>query len=301
MKCPHCGNEMLKMPVWNWQRKLMEYYLCIDCVPYVRIVKHCKWRDPKNIRKPNSLVIERTALWCKKMDAECNVESCPTTGYVFCPQIREWGKEKIERICPRCKHNFIPKRKGVSSEYYILCPKCREYKKRRGEKPEIREKRREHYKKHRKELLEYAKAYRKTHKKESLAYRKSHKKELLAYAKARYLITKKERLKHQMNYRIENPEKSREILSKSYKKHRKNRLEYGKKYYKENPEKVKAKALAQKIPLAKFCELCPENDKRRATRRHHPDYDEPEMFVSVCSGCHGWLHQHPIKIMENKK
>ena len=47
------------------------------------------------------------------------------------------------------------------------------------------------------------------------------------------------------------------------------------------------RTLAQKYcPLAKFCELCPEDDKRRATIRHHPDYDEPLIIVSVCDSCH---------------
>lgn len=88
---------MLDMPILE-DKEILHYYLCIDCLPYVRIVKHCKWRKPKNICKPNSLVIERTALWCEKMDAECNVESCPTTGYVFCPQIREWQEKQADWV-----------------------------------------------------------------------------------------------------------------------------------------------------------------------------------------------------------
>jgi len=48
-----------------------------------------------------------------------------------------------------------------------------------------------------------------------------------------------------------------------------------------------ARALAQKYSnLAKFCELCPEDDKRSATIRHHPDYEEPFIIVSVCDRCH---------------
>jgi len=40
------------------------------------------------------------------------------------------------------------------------------------------------------------------------------------------------------------------------------------------------------VELAKFCELCPEDDMREATIRHHPDYDYPEIIVSVCGKCH---------------
>ena len=38
--------------------------------------------------------------------------------------------------------------------------------------------------------------------------------------------------------------------------------------------------------LAKFCELCPEDDVRLANQRHHPDYDYPLIFVSTCQACH---------------
>ena len=53
-------------------------------------------------------------------------------------------------------------------------------------------------------------------------------------------------------------------------------------------EKIKerARAKAHRSPLALYCELCPEDDKRKATQRHHLDYDHPEIFVSCCSLCH---------------
>lgn len=42
--------------------------------------------------------------------------------------------------------------------------------------------------------------------------------------------------------------------------------------------------------LAKFCELCPEDDKREAINRHHMDYDFPLIFVSLCQSCHTYVH-----------
>ena len=50
------------------------------------------------------------------------------------------------------------------------------------------------------------------------------------------------------------------------------------------------KAIYYKAPLEKFCELCPEDDKRPATQRHHPDYNYPLIFVSVCASCHKIIH-----------
>lgn len=58
------------------------------------------------------------------------------------------------------------------------------------------------------------------------------------------------------------------------------------KYYKQHPEIVIAHRLAKQIPLAEFCEMCPEDEIRKATERHHPDYDFPEIIVSCCKECH---------------
>lgn len=82
MNCPNCGSKMLEFPIWEIRRTVMEYYLCIDCVPYVRIIEFCTHRRVKYGRP-----------WCTKMNKLCNPTSCPTTGYVFCPQIREWQEQ----------------------------------------------------------------------------------------------------------------------------------------------------------------------------------------------------------------
>ena len=42
--------------------------------------------------------------------------------------------------------------------------------------------------------------------------------------------------------------------------------------------------------LAPFCELCPEDDVKPAKMRHHPDYNYPLIFVSVCQSCHSNIH-----------
>ena len=68
------------------------------------------------------------------------------------------------------------------------------------------------------------------------------------------------------------------------------RSEMARKWMNKYPEKVRAEKIAKKIPLAEFCELCPEDDKRKSVMRHHPDYDYPEIFVSVCGSCHRCIH-----------
>jgi len=85
MNCPKCGNPMLKMPVWDSERKVMEYYLCLDCV--MRVIVKCKWRLEAVRTSPFTL------WWCSKTDEPCRLDSDPETGYVFCPQIREWQEK----------------------------------------------------------------------------------------------------------------------------------------------------------------------------------------------------------------
>lgn len=54
-------------------------------------------------------------------------------------------------------------------------------------------------------------------------------------------------------------------------------------------EQANAQSHAEKIPLSKFCELCPEDDVRPATQRHHPDYKYLTIFVSCCASCHAYV------------
>lgn len=43
--------------------------------------------------------------------------------------------------------------------------------------------------------------------------------------------------------------------------------------------------------LAKECELCGSTGSLKG---HHPDYDYPEIFVTVCWYCHYWIHRNEI-------
>jgi hypothetical protein len=75
---------MLEMPIYDREREIMEYYLCLSCV--VRTIVKCKWTQPTSIHPDIS--------WCSKIDEPCRVDSDPKTGYVFCPQIREWQEQQ---------------------------------------------------------------------------------------------------------------------------------------------------------------------------------------------------------------
>jgi len=67
--------------------------------------------------------------------------------------------------------------------------------------------------------------------------------------------------------------------------------EYQKKYRKEHQKEANARKNDWRLPLASECELCPEDDKQPAIDRHHPDYNYPNIIVSVCGPCHRGIKQ----------
>jgi hypothetical protein len=84
MKCLKCGKEMLEMPILV-KEPVMRYWLCFWCV--YRIIIRCKWIRPTSIH-PN-------ISWCSKIDEPCRIDSEPETGYIYCPQIREWQEQSV--------------------------------------------------------------------------------------------------------------------------------------------------------------------------------------------------------------
>jgi hypothetical protein len=76
----------------------------------------------------------------------------------------------------------------------------------------------------------------------------------------------------------------------------------------QHPEIIKADYIANHgigdydpVPLAEFCEVCPEDDLRKATDRHHPDYNYPRIIVSCCGQCHKYMNnERDNKLTESK-
>lgn len=79
--------------------------------------------------------------------------------------------------------------------------------------------------------------------------------------------------------------KHRKYLKEKYASYK----SYYDQYRKLNPEKTRARVLAnQLIELGSECEICGSSDN---LMRHHPDYSEPLVIVTVCSGCHMNVHR----------
>lgn len=101
----------------------------------------------------------------------------------------------------------------------------------------------------------------------------------------------KERVnRYNRSWYSKNKEKSREIRRRYRQRHPEKARESTQKWRERNREKARRHYWIQdhkeECPLAKWCELCPSNDRRKATERHHPDYSFPHIYISVCKQCH---------------
>lgn len=56
-----------------------------------------------------------------------------------------------------------------------------------------------------------------------------------------------------------------------------------------NLEREKIYRLARTVPLSPSCNRCEVTDKRLV--RHHPDYSEPKLIVTLCERCHRAVHK----------
>lgn len=136
---------------------------------------------------------------------------------------------------------------------------------------------------------EYMREYRKTHSQIEYRHRKGINKAYRGeYRIGVVQISHEESTKHwrikSRQWRIKNPDYDKEWLRTHY-QNRDNGNSV------RTPEQWRAQNIAEKIPLSEFCELCPEDDVRKATQRHHPDYTFPTIFASCCASCHGYVER----------
>lgn len=87
---------------------------------------------------------------------------------------------------------------------------------------------------------------------------------------------------------LRHPEKVKECNRNSQQNHPELHRKAQTKYSNNHPEIIRAHNCSNHhVPLGKECELCPEDDKRTENlERHHPDYNYPEIIVTVCKECH---------------
>lgn len=105
----------------------------------------------------------------------------------------------------------------------------------------------------------------------------------------KYRQTHKEQInKANRNYRITHPAFREHLMEYLKTWNRMHPQRNGDKTYR-RPEQWRAYNVARKLPLEELCELCPDDEKQKATQRHHPDYSLPKIFVSCCASCHNFV------------
>jgi len=115
------------------------------------------------------------------------------------------------------------------------------------------------------------------------------------YAKENRDKKRKIEQRYRDNHREQIREKSRRQKATYRKRHLKRIQEYREK----NKKKTSAQNLLnhhpEKYPLASECELCPEDKRVENLQHHHPDYDYPEIYVTVCPFCHYYADKYISK------
>jgi hypothetical protein len=133
-------------------------------------------------------------------------------------------------------------------------------------------------------------------------YYPKNKDHILAKQRERYSKDPERHTRYSQNWNDKNPNYRKEYYKKRHIEH----PEEANLNRSRTPEMWNAHNKAEKIPLAKYCELCPNDDLKIATHRAHLDYDYPEIFVSTCQSCHTASHrweekQRKITLKETKE
>ena len=115
---------------------------------------------------------------------------------------------------------------------------------------------------------EYMKKYNQEHYPQQKLWRKQHPEKLLA-RRERF------RIKHP-DYEKIRRERTREAMRVRIRK-----------WTRENKEKKHAENVVKRKPFAEKCEIC---DSTNNLVKHHPDYSEPLIFVTLCASCHRYGH-----------
>lgn len=110
------------------------------------------------------------------------------------------------------------------------------------------------------------------------------------------------------NYRANHRKYFNDKTKEWYAKNKAHRSEIVKNWFRNHPKVNDAKLAYMRliyhgeVVIAEFCETCPEDDVRKATGNHHPDYDYPHIVVSCCDSCHYYLnHDENQNKSANKK
>lgn len=141
---------------------------------------------------------------------------------------------------------------------------------------------------------EYMRIYHIKNREKRNAYSKQYKiingEKLRAKRRKRYKEIGDEKI-YNTNFRATHRELYRAYTKKSVAKNPEKQRQKLREYYAKNPLIIHAENIAKQLPMGKECMICPPNDIRTdRLHRHHPDYNYPTIFVTVCPSCHKYIH-----------
>jgi len=117
-----------------------------------------------------------------------------------------------------------------------------------------------------------------------------------AYMKKYMAVYNKEHYVQQREWMKQHPESRKRFLVNhpnyylNKRKEYKTKIDtYNRNYNANNKEKLHAYHQIRDFPLAEICEICGCSEN---LVRHHPDYSEPLLYVTVCSSCHKYIHNY---------
>lgn len=90
------------------------------------------------------------------------------------------------------------------------------------------------------------------------------------------------------DWHVRNREKALEADRQYHERNRELVRAKAREHYSKNPLQWKAEAIAKRMPIGSKCEFCGSTEN---LQRHHPSYEEPTKFITVCCTCHRRIHQ----------
>lgn len=155
-------------------------------------------------------------------------------------------------------------------------------------KEEIQKWHKNYYQSHRERILARAKEYAESHKEKINEYAKKRREEHPEFRQQYYLDHKEQENLKSIEYRQNHP-KEISAYNRLYRMVHREELKIDKRKWSEaNKDKQVAETQAYyRIPLGNECELCGSS---KFLERHHPDYAEPLLIVTLCRSCHKIVH-----------
>jgi hypothetical protein len=97
------------------------------------------------------------------------------------------------------------------------------------------------------------------------------------------LTVQQSRLESERTWKANNPEKMQTARKHWRQNHPEKTAEYNRKRAEKSPERIQIHNHARYLEKKECCEIC---GSTKQLEKHHPDYSEPDIVVTLCKECH---------------